>query len=193
MTGARFVVAGDECVDHSQSCELADPERGDRATDADAAVRRGRVFERSNHGRPDGNDASVALPHGVDRRRRPRGNLIRLGQREHRIETRVASRGNSRGVRQRGERRAARPNPVDESPVKKKACGWSFEGDRAAGDRRPGVPHRQRIGEIRVLDRAPMPCQPFPNFLSRTVEPDFDQPRMFQDCPYDRTQRPERQ
>jgi len=107
MARPGFVLPRDERIDDSQLCERADRERGDGAARAHAAVVRGRVFERANHGRPDGNDPSVPLPHGIDRIGRPRRDLIRFGEREHRIEARIPGGGNPRGVRQGRERRSA--------------------------------------------------------------------------------------
>ena len=193
MARPRFMLSGHECIDHPQACERADLQRRDRAAGSNAAVVRRRVFERSNHGRSDGNDASAPPPRRVDGIRCSQRNLVRLGKREHCIETRVASRGNPGGVSQRRECRASRAKVVDEPPIEEKTRGWSFEGDRAAGDRRPRVPQRQWSGEIRVLNRTAVPRQPFPNLLTRTLEPDLDQTRMLQDLPYDGTQRTELQ
>jgi len=189
MARPGFVLPRDERIDDSQLGERADRERRDSTARAHAAVVRGRVFERANHGRPDGNDPSVPLPHGIDRIGRPRRDLIRFGEREHRIEARIPGGGNPRGVRQGRERRSAGAKAVNESPIEEKPCGRRFEGDRAAGDRRPGVPQCQWIREIRVLNRAPVPRQPFPNLLSRTLEAHLDQPGMLQDGPHDGTQR----
>ena len=193
MARPRFVLPGDECIDDPQACERADPQCGDRAAGVDAAIGGGRVFERADHGRPDGNDAPVPSPRGIDRISGPRGDLIRLGKREHRIEPRVAGGGNPGGVRQRRECRSARAQGIDEAPIEEKPRGRSFEGDRAAGNRCPGIPDRQWISKIRVLNRTSVPRQPFPNLLSRTFELHIDQPWMLEDRLYDGAQRAELQ
>jgi len=193
MARPGFMLSGNQCIDNPQACERADPYRRDRAAGSNEAVGGRRVFERSNHGRSDGNDASAPPPRRVDGIRCSQRNLVRLGKREHCIETRVASRGNPGGVSQRRECRASRAKVVDEPPIEEKTRGWSFEGDRAAGDRRPRVPQRQWSGEIRVLNRTAVPRQPFPNLLTRTVELHLDQARMLQDLPYDGAQRTELQ
>jgi hypothetical protein len=193
MARPRFMLPGNECIDDPQACERADLQRRDRATGSDATVVRRCVFERSNHRRSDSDDAPAPPPRRVDGIRCSQRNLVRLGKREHCIETRVASRGNPGGMSQRRECRASRAKVVDEPPIKEKTRGWSFEGDRAAGDRRPRVPQRQWSGEIRVLNRTAVPRQPFPNLLTRTLEPDLDQARMLQDLSYDGTQRTELQ
>jgi len=193
MARTRLVLTGDECIDDLQSCERADAKRGGGAASTNVAVLDSRVFERSNDRGPDGNDARAPAARRVDRTRRSQGDLIRLGQGEHRIEAGIAGRGNPRRVSQRHECRLAHAKTVNESPIEQIPCGWSFEGDRAAGNRRPGVPHRQRCGEIRVLDRSPMPREALPNLLSRTAERNLNQPRMIQDCPHDRVERPQLQ
>lgn len=188
MARPGFMLSGNQCVDDPQARERTDLQRRDRPAASNAAVVRRRVFERSNHGRSDGNDAPAPSTRRVDGICRSHGNLVRLGEREHCVETRVASRGNPGSMSQRRECRASRAKAADEPPIEEKTRGWSFEGDRTAGDPRPRVPQRKWSGEVRVLNRTAVPRQPFPNLLSRTLEPDLDQAGMLQDLPYNSTQ-----
>jgi len=92
VAGARFVLPGDECIDDLQSCASTHAQRGGCAANANAVVTGGRVFQRSNDSRSDGNDASAPVARCLDRIRRLRGDFIRLCEREHRVETRIAGR-----------------------------------------------------------------------------------------------------
>ena len=53
---------------------------------------RGGVFDGTDNGRPDGDDASPLAAGDVDRVRGSRGNSVRLVEREQRIETGIAGR-----------------------------------------------------------------------------------------------------
>jgi hypothetical protein len=102
------MLSGNQCIDDPQACERADLQRRDRTAGSDAAVVCRRVFQRSNHGGSDGNDAPASPLRRVDGIRCSQGDLVRLGEREHCIETHVASR-----VRRLSTSRHSRRKPAD--------------------------------------------------------------------------------
>jgi hypothetical protein len=122
MARPGFMLSGNQCVDDPQARERTDLQRRDRPAASNAAVVRRRVFERSNHGRSDGNDAPAPSTRRVDGICRSHGNLVRLGEREHCVETRVASRGNPGSMSQRRECRASRAKAADEPPIEEKTA-----------------------------------------------------------------------
>ena len=85
----------------------------------------------------------------VDRVRGSRGNSY--GSSSGSIASRlgIAGRRNTSRVSKRRERSAACAKAIDQTPIEQESRGWRFERDGTAGNFRPGIPHRQRIGQIR--------------------------------------------
>ena len=75
------------------------------------------------------------------------------------VERRVAGRGEAGGMGERREADAALAQRVEQPPVEDEAGRGRLERDRRPGDSRPHVPERQRLGEVRVLDRTAVPGQ----------------------------------
>ena len=150
------------------SVSRADAAGGDAVAGVNAPVRIRRRFERAHDGRADRDDAPAARARA--RRRRspsPRGMRIGLVEGQPRVERRVAGRGDAGGVGERGEADAARAPAPQRAPVEREAGRRRLEGDRAGGDARPDVPERQRLGDMRVLDRPSVPRDARPDRVRR--------------------------
>ena len=100
-----------------------------------------------------------------DRRRGAGGNAVRLVERQLLVEHGIAGRRDAGGMGERGEADAALPPGVQRAPVERKAGRRRLERHRVGGDRRPHVPQRQRLGDVRVLDRPAVPRQPGQDML----------------------------
>ena len=104
------------------------------------------VLERAHDGRADRDDPSAARSRARDRASGRRRNVVRLVERQPRVELDIAGRGDAGGVRDRREADAARAQRREHPPVEREARRRRLERDRRAGDRRPHVPQRERLG-----------------------------------------------
>src|SRR6476659_5081912 len=96
-------------------------------------------------------------------------------------------------MRDRREHRAACRDRIDGSPVEDEPSRRSFECDWKARDARPGIPDRQRLLHVGVLNRPPVSRQAFPRLLGGVLELDLDQSWMAEHRDDDRMKRAELQ
>ena len=107
-----------------------------------------------------------------------RGDAVGLVEGEPPVERRIARRGDSGGMRERGDTDAAPPPGGERAPVERKPRRGRLEGDRVGGDPRPDVPESQRCGNMRVLDRPPVPRESGEDGCALAEEPQAEKPRM---------------
>ena len=159
-----------------------------------APVASRRVFERAHHGRADRDDA-------------------RPSTRAHVRSRAPWSAGMSYGS-SNGRRRSSSSSPVDEMPaawvsVANAIAARAHRAQRLPVQRRSrptaartrpaarrspsNVPQRQRLGDVRVLDRPSVPRQAGPDRVGRAVEAQRDEARMTERGQHGRRQRTERE
>ena len=113
-----------------------------------------------------------------DRRRGSCRDAIGLVERQFQVEHGIAGRGDARGMGERGKADAALPPCLQRAPVERKAGRRRFERHRVGGDRRPHIPQRQRLRDMRILDRPAVPRQPGQHMGAAADEAQLDKARV---------------
>src|SRR5215208_2693325 len=109
MAFAGLVHPGENCIHDAQPSFTSDASARKAIPRTYAAVGLRGGFQRSDNGRPDGDDAPTRHDRLPDRRCRPLGNAIGLVERESLVENGIPGRGNSGNMRERRKTYAALP------------------------------------------------------------------------------------
>ena len=145
----------EEAVDDARHEPLTDPQlRLTGAGDERAVIGRARL-ERAHDGRSDGDHAPADRPRAMYGSRRLLGDLVGLLERQQPVEALVASRGESRRVRQRADPDPSPPELQQGTEREGPAGGRHLDGPRAGRVPVLHVPERERPGEVRVLHGPP--------------------------------------
>ena len=169
------------------------PVAGDARPGANPARLRGGVLEGARHRRADRDDAIAACARGLHRGDRRRRQVVRLVERQLRVERGIAGRRQAGGMGQRREADAARAEAGEQLPVEDEAGRRRFERDRLRSDRGPDVPQRERRGDVRVLDRPTVPGDAGADRIGSAGEAQLDQARCGDDAKDGCRERPERE
>ena len=129
------------------------------------------MLERANDGRPDRHDRLPGGLPAIDGVPRVVRNVVRLVERQTRIQFRIAGRGDARRQRERREFDSPVAHRRHRAPVEDEPRRRRLERDRRARDRRPHIPERQRRRDVRVLKRPPVPREARPDLVRPALEP----------------------
>ena len=157
---AGLVHAGEDRIHDAKRRRAVYPSARNSIASTRAAVGPRRRLERADDRRSDGDNPPAVRLRSRDCRRGPLRDAKRLVEGELRVQRRISGRGEAGGVGQRSKSDAAPPPDRQRAPMKRKAGRGRFECDRVGRNSGPDVPQRQRLGDVRVLDRRPVPGEP---------------------------------
>jgi len=121
------------------------------------------------------------------------GHGVRLVEGQLRVERRIAGGRDPGGVGHGREADAARPKRREQLPVEHEPGRRRFECDRERSRPGPNVPQRQRLLDMRVLDRPAMPCDAVPDRVGCPGKLQGDEARVAEETQHGGLQRAQRQ